>query len=429
MVAAKTKTTTVGEIPFEWEVVTLSEVADVRDGTHDSPKYVDKGVPFITSKNLKPNGIDFSDIKFISEEAHQTIQKRSKVDDGDILFGMIGTIGNPVIVKKEFEFSIKNVALIKFNNDSLNNKYLKYLLDTDYIKKQFQKISDGGVQKFVALGTIRKLEIPLPSKGEQHKIADILTSVDNTISKTEAIIEQTEKVKKGLMQQLLTKGIGHTKFKQTEIGEIPEEWGFHKLIELTDKITDGAHQSPKTCEDGLPIATVENMRDSHIDIESCRTISVEDFESLVKNSCAPDYNDVLLSKDGTIGKTLVFKQKERLVLLSSIAIIRPNNNLLYSNYLMYYLQSDMFYWNLERLRSGSAIKRIVLKDIKQIALPLPNIEEQMKISNILSSMDKKIINENSKLTKMQHIKKGLMQALLTGKVPVNVDQQKEVITK
>ena len=118
------KKTEVGERPARWEVNILSNITDVRDGTHDSPQYVDTGIPFVTSKNLKEFGIDFSDVNYISNEDHEKFSKRSRVDNGDILFGMIGTIGNPVLVKKTFDFSIKNIALIKIDNDLINNTYL-----------------------------------------------------------------------------------------------------------------------------------------------------------------------------------------------------------------------------------------------------------------------------------------------------------------
>ena len=99
-----------------WQVVRLGEAFDARDGTHESPNYLSKGIPFITSKNLKGDSIDFSNVNYISDENHLNFSKRSKVNNGDILFGMIGTIGNPIIVNTDKDFSIKNVALIKQNN-------------------------------------------------------------------------------------------------------------------------------------------------------------------------------------------------------------------------------------------------------------------------------------------------------------------------
>jgi type I restriction enzyme, S subunit len=108
-------------LPTGWVYRKARECMDVRDGTHDSPKYVISEYPLVTSKNLINGKIDFSTCSFISKEDLDAISKRSAVDDGDILYAMIGTIGNPVIVKKQSEFAIKNVALFKFNNESVFN--------------------------------------------------------------------------------------------------------------------------------------------------------------------------------------------------------------------------------------------------------------------------------------------------------------------
>ncbi|MGG1846190.1 restriction endonuclease subunit S [Bacillus wiedmannii] len=202
-------------------------------------------------------------------------------------------------------------------------------------------------------------------------------------------------------------------FKETELGWIPEEWDISNLENLTTKITDGAHHSPPSFGRGYPIATVENMEYSSINVSACRTISSEDFELLKRNSCSPEYGDVLLSKDGTIGKTLVYKQWDEIVLLSSIAIIRANKAVLLPQYLMFFLQSPYFYWNLERLRSGSAIKRIVLKDIKRVLLPIPSLKEQQKMASILSSVDEAIEKTEDIIEQTEKVKKGLMQQLLT----------------
>ncbi|WP_212750671.1 restriction endonuclease subunit S, partial [Acinetobacter baumannii] len=103
----------------EWEEVALSKVSDVRDGTHDSPSYVKDGYPLITSKNLKNGKLDLTDINLISEDDYLNINKRSAVNIGDIIFGMIGTIGNPVLLNSD-GFAIKNVALIKEKDELLN---------------------------------------------------------------------------------------------------------------------------------------------------------------------------------------------------------------------------------------------------------------------------------------------------------------------
>lgn len=200
----KFKETKIGQIPEEWGVVGLGEVCDVRDGTHSSPKYHEEGYPLITSKNLVDSDLDFDNVSLISETDFQEIERRSGVDDGDILFGMIGTIGNPVIVRKDRNFAIKNVALIKFNNSKMNNVFVLNFLKSTQTEKQFNQKKGGSTQKFIALGVIRQILITVPSPREQKEIAEILSAVDEKISVNKKLKEKFTLLKKGLMQDLLS---------------------------------------------------------------------------------------------------------------------------------------------------------------------------------------------------------------------------------
>lgn len=173
----------------DWKKVKLSNVCDVRDGTHDSPKPQQVGYPLVTSKNLVDGKIDFANTIFISKEDHINICKRSNVDDGDVLFAMIGTIGNPVVVKKDREFSIKNVALFKVgnNNSKLNNCYLKYILEVS--TQELNNKAIGGNQKFVGLGYLRNYEIPLPSLEEQKAIVAQIEQEKQYVEACKKLIE------------------------------------------------------------------------------------------------------------------------------------------------------------------------------------------------------------------------------------------------
>lgn len=188
----------------DWVEEILGELCDVRDGTHDSPKYVSKGYPMITSKNLLSTGMmDFENVSYLCEDDYNQINKRSKVDINDILFGMIGTIGNPVIVKTD-GFAIKNVALIK-SIGKLNQEFLLHQLKSNYILTQFEKVNAGGILKFIALGIIRNLIVTVPSPKEQDKIASCISSLDLLITSEAEKIEKLKLHKKGLMQSLFPK--------------------------------------------------------------------------------------------------------------------------------------------------------------------------------------------------------------------------------
>ena len=194
------KTDDGSEFP-EWEEKKLGEISNVKDGTHDSPKYTNVGYPLLTSKNLLTNGkLDFENINLISEEDYISINKRSKVDIGDILFGMIGTIGNPVLIQED-GFAIKNVALIK-EKDTLLNIFLIHYLKSIHLLRQFYQQNTGGTQKFIALGVIRDFLISVPCIDEQTKIADFLSAIDSKIDLVTKQLNEAKNFKKGLLQQM-----------------------------------------------------------------------------------------------------------------------------------------------------------------------------------------------------------------------------------
>ena len=157
------------DIPDNWVWSKLLDVLDVRDGTHDTPKYVDVGFPLVTSKNLNNGAIDFSTTKNISEQDLNNINLRSKVDEGDILFAMIGSIGNPVQVRNiERPFAIKNMALFKSQNTAINMEYVYYFLMIS--QDEMKKSASGAVQAFVSLNYLRNYYISIPPLAEQNRI-------------------------------------------------------------------------------------------------------------------------------------------------------------------------------------------------------------------------------------------------------------------
>ena len=203
------------KVKSKWELVILDDICDVRDGTHDSPKFVSEGYPLVTSKNITNNVLDFSDTKLISKLDFENINKRSNVDKGDILYAMIGTVGFPVIVETDKEFAIKNVALFKFkDNVVLLNKFLKELLNFEIIKNQIEFETKGSSRKFVSLSILRNLKIPLPPKDIQEKI---VTEIEFLEKQEQKAAEQIEKQKQEI--QILFKS---TQGKLKRLDEVCE---------------------------------------------------------------------------------------------------------------------------------------------------------------------------------------------------------------
>ena len=176
----------------------------------------------------------------------------------------------------------------------------------------------------------------------------------------------------------------------SELYELPKGWEWKSLNEVCTKITDGAHKSPKTIENGYPYITVKDVdSNGRIDFDNCKLISEKDFELLTKGNCMPFNGDVLFSKDGTVGKVALVNYETPFVVLSSLAILRPSKFIL-SEYLQNFLQSPLFLEKAIKSKTGAAIKRVVLRTIKEFSIPLPPLQEQKRIVAKLDSLFAKI---------------------------------------
>ena len=188
----------------DWEEKLMGEVYDVRDGTHDSPRYQKEGFALVTSKNLKRDRLNFDNVQYISEKDYKKINERSGVNKGDILFAMIGTIGSPVVVEVEPDFAIKNVALFKIPKEQ-NGYFLKYFLDSRFVIDKMSREAKGTTQKFVGLGYLRSFMITLPPLSQQNTIVKKLNTLSAEIKKLEGIykkkIANLDELKKSVLQK------------------------------------------------------------------------------------------------------------------------------------------------------------------------------------------------------------------------------------
>ena len=370
----------------EWVEYILQSESDVRDGTHDSPKYVDNGYPLITSKNLTDMGtLDFSNVSYLKQEDFDKINQRSKVDIGDILFGMIGTIGKPVRIDRD-DFAIKNVALIK-EKGLIKNDYLIHYLHTPSINKQFANNQDGGTQKFIALDKIRKLKITMPSRKEQEKIVSMFNLLDKKIELQSKKIEDLKLFKKGLIKKFFSED----NLKQIKIKEI-------------GKIVTGTtpSKSINSYWDNGNIIWV-----TPTDISDNRDINDSIFkitDSGLKNGRFIPKNSILVTCIASIGKNAVLKVDGSCN--QQINAIIPNKDFNY-NYIYYLLESISNY--MKSIAGTSATSIINKDDFSKIVVKTHSKEKQDYIASIMSKFENKIVLENSKLSKLCKLKKGLMQ--------------------
>ncbi|MDD2440205.1 MAG: restriction endonuclease subunit S [Methanosarcinaceae archaeon] len=272
---------------------------------------------------------------------------------------------------------------------------------------------------------MRKIKIPLPPLPEQEKIASILSKVDEQIEETERIIEKTELLKKGLMQKLFVYGTENKKLKEIDVKYspkkwiIPENWTTKQLEEITYKITDGTHLTPKYTDKGIPFLRVKDIHSDSIDWSSVKYISKKEHNELIKR-CNPKRGDILLSKNGTIGIPKIVDWDREFSIFVSLCLIKVKSKIININYLYYLLKSDMIF-NQYLLRSKTGtVTNLHIEEIKNLTIIIPPLPEQEKIASILSKVDTQLQDNHNYLNKLEELKKGLMQDLLTGKVRVCV---------
>jgi type I restriction enzyme, S subunit len=280
----------------------------------------------------------------------------------------------------------------------------------------------SAIKNIVSVSIIKKMKFEIPPLLEQQKIAYILSKVDELIQKIEQIIEQTQRLKKGLMQRLLTKGIGHTKFKKTELGEIPEEWQISNLMEYTTKIGSGITPrggSKVYQSTGIPFIRSQNVHFDGLHLEDVAYIS-EKIDNEMKNTRIQPF-DILLNITGaSIGRcTFVPEELKHGNVNQHVCIIRPKKEI-DPIFLTIFLSSNSGQKLIHSTHHGLSREGLTFSQIAEFSIPIPSIYEQKQIVRFLRSINSVIKYYNSFKNNFIDIKKGLMQQLLTGKIRVKV---------
>ena len=385
----------------DWEERKLGEFSDVRDGTHASPKYVSQGHPMVTSKNLTHSGLDMTDVSFLTDEDFNEINKRSKVSIGDILFGMIGTIGNPVIVDRD-DFAIKNVALIKEKTSNpITNKWLLQYLKSPSFNRFIQKENAGGTQKFIALGLIRDMKLRVPEFDEQQKIGSFFKQLDDTIVLHQRKLDLLKEQKKGYLQKMFPKN--GAKVPELRFAGFADDWEERKSKDIfKPKIRKG--------EPDLPVLSVTQT--SGVVYRDEVGIDIKYDISTLKNYKVIEPNDFVISLRSFQGG---FELSDKLGITSPAYTIFVPKSPEEQNNLFWRIQFKRFQFiqSLKTvtfgIRDGKSISFNEFGDLK-IKFP-SNILEQQKIGAFFKKLDDTIALHQRKLDLLKEQKKGFLQKM------------------
>ena len=325
-----------------------------------------------------------TDVSFLTDKDFNEINKRSKVSIGDILFGMIGTIGNPVIVDRD-DFAIKNVALIKEKTSNpITNKWLLQYLKSPSFNRFIQKENAGGTQKFIALGLIRDMKLRVPEFDEQQKIGAFFKKIDDTIALHQRKLAKLKELKQGYLQKMFPQN--GSKFPQLRFSVLADAWEQRKLSDAVDNI--GTGKSKYMLQEKSDLAKYEVLGST----------SVIGYDE--------DYNhegDLILTARVGANAGNLYHHSGKVKITDNTVFIQGKN--------LAFIYNLLTQFDLKKLSFGTGQPLVKASELKNLILYFPNNDEQAKIGSYFKQLDHLITLHQRKLEKLQELKKGYLQKM------------------
>ena len=424
--------TELGPLPKEWEIINLDEIIDLKRGISwrkDEANKKGNGIPVIGIPNIKENGkIDFIDTYFLTKEI--PVDKMLRIND--ILFvgssGSIKNIGRNVLIREiqKNKFTYASFTFLgRVDPLKANSEYIFYLLNSPMVdyNKYARRASDGKYN-FQLTQFKNEQKLPLPPLPEQQKIAAVLSAVQETKDKTQALIDATKALKKSMMKHLFTYGpvspeeTKNVQLKETEIGKVPEDWEVVKLGEI------GEFQYGYTASASREKIGPQFLRITDIDLAKSKIewsdipyceISDKDYLKYRLND-----EDILFTRIGaTTGKTCIVKNPPKSVFASYLIRYKVDLKKVIP-FFIYYFTTNKKYWDqINASKEGKLKKGVNSSQLKIFDVPLPPLPVQQRIASILSAIDAKIEAEENKKQALEELFKTLLDNLMTAKIRVN----------
>jgi type I restriction enzyme S subunit len=413
-----------GEVPAHWKVVPLKHLANFINGAAFKPTdWKETGLPIIRIENLN-GGEDFNHFE-------GDLHERYFVHSGDLLFGWSGNRGTsfgPFIWAKPGKYAL-NQHIFRVGSPTIPTLPLYWILKavTFHVEEQAHGII-GMVH--VTKGDLGSIAVPTPPSEELDAISSFLASetakLDALITEQRRLIELLNEKRQAVISHAVTMGmspIAALKPLGVEaLGHVPTHWDVGPLKRFCDRITDGAHISPETENGQYPFVSTRDVRENWIDFENCLRTSESSFAYLVRSGCRPERGDVLFSKDGTIGRTVVISEDRDFVVASSLIIIRPDRELLNAQFLHRLCQSRPIALQVDSFVKGAGLPRLSIQNLRRVMVCVPPLNEQEEIvkflENKLGGYDGLILEAERAIGLLYERRTALISAAVTGKIDV-----------
>ena len=385
----------------------LSDICDYAKGKVSVDTLDEK--TYISTESMLPNksGID-------KASSLPTIAQTQEYKVGDVLVSNI----RPYFKKiwhAEYEGGCSNDVLVFRAKDGTDPNFLYYVLANDEFFDYSMATSKGTKMPRGDKKALMEYEVPNYSLSTQRKIASLLKSIDRKIT-------INSEINKNLEQQALALFSHCFMDYQPYGGSAPSDWSEVTLDDVCIRITDGSHYSPADAPDApYPMYSVKDMETYGFNSSSCKHITEEEFHKMQKNDCVPRLNDILVAKDGSYLKEIFICSEEKdEAILSSIAIFRPNTEIIMPEILLYLLKQPSVRKDVgDNYVSGSALPRIVLKDFKKYSFLLPPMAEQLEIGSVLHAIRMQTKANIDEIQSLSTLRDTLLPRLMSGELDVS----------
>jgi type I restriction enzyme S subunit len=421
-----------------WPIVPLSTIAEFRNGVNYNQSNFGIGIKVIGVSDFQDHvRASFDQLEEINPDG--VVRKEHLLRDGDILFvrsnGNRELIGRSLFVnglREDVTHSAFSIRL-RFTSSQCYPRFYAYLFRSSLIRQALSMFGSGTNISNLNQGILQQLKVPLPAIPIQERIASILSAYDDLIENNTHRIRILENMAQMLYREWFVnfRFPGHEKVRmvESESGPIPQSWAVTPLETMCQRITDGSHWSPPNIDSTYRMASSKDMHRWGLDLSTARTIAKEDFEALVRNDCKPLAGDVLITKDGAnyLKYCFVVEKDIDAVLLSSVAMVRPNPTKLSSHYLSFHLGDPSVKTRLAGRVSGAAIPRIVLKDFRQFGVLIPPIAVQMAFERLVEPIVGLCWRLTDKNDNLRTTRDFLLPKLISGEIPVEAAAELEAI--
>lgn len=408
------KMTKIGLVPEDWEVVKLGEVLETnRLGGNYKNSSDFSGLPLIKMGNIGRGNIILNKLEYTEKKL--SYHEEDILSYGDLLFNTRNTldlVGKTAVWRSELSKALFNSNLLRLDfskNKIASSFFMNYMLNSRATLKKLRRVATG-TTSVAAIYTkdILNIRLALPPLPEQQKIANILSLTDEKIEVIEQKISEAESLKKGLMQRLLTRGIGHTEFKETVLGEVPVSWEVVKQSEVAVFNNGRAYKRTEWEEEGVPVIRLQNLTGTG------NTYYYSNIKLPDRQYC--NYGDLLYMWSATLGP-VIWKGGKAIYHYHIWRIDQIDNKI---DKVYHYFLLDDVTTRMKSQSHGSTMLHITKGGMEKLKIALPPLPEQQKIAEILSTADEKIEVLREKSAAYRELKRGLMQQLLTGRIRVRV---------